>query len=408
VCLSAFWLLKDKEMKIGLMLRAIDEIDGAGIATTNLIDKVIDIDRVNRYVVFYKNAKYIGRYQNYPNVKEVLIDVKSKLVYDQVMVPIYAAKEKVDLIFNTKFTVPLLTNIKSITIMRGSEYWIYPHYYDKLDLLYVNTFFPFYCRKAMKVITLSEVLRKDLHKFLKIPMEKMLTVYSAPHERFKPIEDEVFLEEVRKEFALPKEKFILSVTKPYSAVGSKSKKLYPRKNIDGIVHSFLKCKSQVGNKIKLVFLGKNVKESLIRHYSPEFIEKNDFAFPGYIPQEYMPAVYNLAELLIFPSHYESFGIPLVEAMACGCPVVTSNTGACPEIVSEAGITCCPDDVDTLADAMGRVISNEEFSSKLRQKGLARSKFFSWDRSARTILELFRSSVHGSPSPLPPPAGGGGA
>ena len=375
-------------MKIALMLRAIEEIDGPGIATTNLIDKLIGIDRSNEYVVFFRNKSYLGRYKKYPNVKEVVISSKSKFIYDQFWVPMLSKKEKADLIFNTKFTVPLMTNIKSLTIMRGSEYWIYPDYYDRLDLMYVNAFFPLYCKKAVKIITLSDVLKDDLHKFLKVPMNKMTTVYSAPHERFKPIEDKNYLEQVREQFGLPREKFVLSVTKAYSAVGSKRKKIYPRKNIEGIIESFLICKEKLEESVKLVFLGKNVKEVLAQKYGPEFIEGEHFVFPGYVSQDYLPAIYNLASLLIFPSFYESFGIPLVEAMACGCPVVTSTTGSCPEIVGEAAIKCNPDDTDSLADGMKQILSSGKKSDELKRRGLARVANFNWEKSARRLIELF--------------------
>lgn len=380
-------------MKIALMLRAIEEIDGPGIATTNLIDKLIEIDRKNNYVVFYKNRDFLSRYSQYPNVKEVLIDVKSKLIYDQFFVPILSHREKVDLIFNTKFTVPLFTPIKSITIMRGSEYWIYPEYYDRLDLFYVNTMFPFYCRKATKVITLSDLLKKDLYKFLKVPLNKMATVYSAPHKRFKKISNNNYLEEIREKFYLPKEKFILSVTKPYSAIGSKRKKIYPRKNIEGIIKSFSRCKQIVNEPVKLVFLGKNIKESLVENYGNDLVANEDFVFPGYVDQEYMPAIYNMASLLIFPSYYESFGLPLVEAMACGCPIVTSNTGACPEIVGDAAITCPPDDIEKLADAMARLVVNDDLAKEFRDKCFERARSFSWDKSAKDLLRLFKDCVH---------------
>jgi glycosyltransferase involved in cell wall biosynthesis len=372
------------------MLRAIDEIDGPGVATTNLVDKLLELDRDNEYVIFYKNKSYLNRYKDYPNVKEIFINTKSKLIYDQFWVPILSHKEKVDLIFNTKFTVPLLTKIKSITIMRGSEYWIHPDYYEKLDLLYVNLFFPLYCRKAIKVITLSNVLKYDLNKFLKVPLDKMITIYSAPNEYFKPITNFEYLDKIRKKFALPKEKFALSVTKPYSAAGSKSKKMYDGKNMDGIIKSFLNCQKKINEPIKLVFLGKKVKEALDREYGEEFIENKDFIFPGYIPQEYMPAIYNLAELLLFPSYYESFGIPLVEAMACGCPVITSNTGACPEIVGEAGLVCDPDDIKNLSDSMRRILTKYEFFEKLKKCGLERAKLFKWEKSANNLLNLFSS------------------
>ena len=378
-------------MKIAIMLRAIEEVDGPGIATANLVDKLIEIDRDNEYVILHKNNNYLGRYAGYKNVREILLNVKSKLIYDQIYVPYVCHKEKVDLIFNTKFSVPLLTPIKSISIQRGSEYWIYPNYYDRLDLIYAKTFIPLYCKKAAMIVTLSDTLKNDLNRFIGVPNEKMITIYSAPDDRFKIINNQRYLDRIRSTLKLPDKKFILSVTKPYSAIGSKNDKLYPRKNIEAIIDSFLRIKEKGSDQdIKLVLLGKDVKKALLKIYPEKIIESGDMIFPGYVSQEYLPAIYNMATLLIFPSYYESFGIPLVEAMACGCPIVTSNVGACPEIVGDTAYTMSPDDIDGRVNAIYEIIQNTEKTRKLKYKELERAEIFRWERSAAALKVLFET------------------
>ena len=378
-------------MKIAIMFRAVEEIDGPGIASRNLIDKLIEIDKKNKYVVLYMNPEFVGRYKQYDNVKEILIKSKRKIIYDQIIVPWICHKEQVDLIFSPKFTLPLFSSKNSIVIQRGSEYWVYPKYYDRLDLLYVNIFLPLYCRKADIVVTLSDVLKEDLHRYLQVPMKKMHTIYSAPHENFRLIEDRDYLEKIRNKFGLPKERFVLAVTKPYAAVGSSKKEFYPGKNTKAVVESFIKCKDQLKENIKLVLLGKDVKETWIANYGEELIKSGYVVFPGYIPQKYMPAIYNLATLLSFPSYYESFGIPLVEAMACGCPVIAANVGACPEIVGASGYLVDPEDINGLATATIDIITDKALAQEFKQKGLIQAKRFSWEKSAKklhALIEIF--------------------
>jgi glycosyltransferase involved in cell wall biosynthesis len=175
-------------------------------------------------------------------------------------------------------------------------------------------------------------------------------------------------------------------------VGSENGKLYPRKNIEGIIDSFLRCARQMPEPLKLVLVGKSVRETLARVYGEDFVKNDSFVFPGYVPQEFMPAVYNLAELLVFPSYYESFGIPLVEAMACGCPIVASNTGACPEIVGDAGLTRDPGDAEALARAMIDVLGDAAMADRLRQAGLRRAQHFSWEKSAMALKSAFAEAA----------------
>jgi glycosyltransferase involved in cell wall biosynthesis len=382
-------------MRIALMLRTINDIDGPGVATASLVDKLLEIDRENEYLAIYVGRSNLGRYQSHSNVKEVCVPAGNKLVYDQFTVPRICHREKIGLIFHSKFSAPLLTSIPSIVIIRGAEYWTNPEWYSKADLFYARTMIPLYCRRARKVVVLSDQLGRDLLKFVKIPEEKVVTIYSAPNERFRPIQQSEYLEIVRGKYSLPEDQFVLSVTKPYSAVGAAQKGLYPRKNIEGIIDSFLSCRARIAEEwhrdVKLVLAGPRIRETLAEAFGAEFVDNQAFVFPGYIPQEDMPAVYSMASLLVFPSYSESFGLPLVEAMACGCPVVTSNAAACPEIVGEAAITCDPADIRGISDAMTILLTEPEAAQRYRERGLRRAAHFTWERSATMLKALFVNS-----------------
>jgi glycosyltransferase involved in cell wall biosynthesis len=144
----------------------------------------------------------------------------------------------------------------------------------------------------------------------------------------------------------------------------------------------------------LVILGIGIAERLTPTVIAEHTDPAAVHTPGFVEFEDMPALYSLARVLVFPSRYESFGIPIVEAMACGCPVITATTSACPEVAGDAAILVDPDDVHGLADAMYRVSLDDALAGNLRQRGLRRSESFSWTASARTLLaELEAAARH---------------
>jgi glycosyltransferase involved in cell wall biosynthesis len=143
-----------------------------------------------------------------------------------------------------------------------------------------------------------------------------------------------------------------------------------------------------------VILGIGIAERLTPEAIAEHTDPSAVQTPGFVEFEDMPALYSMARALVFPSRYESFGIPIVEAMACGCPVITATTSACPEVAGDAAVLVDPDDVDGLADAMYRVSFDETLAEGLRQRGLRRSAGFSWTASAKTLLaELEAAARH---------------
>jgi glycosyltransferase involved in cell wall biosynthesis len=147
----------------------------------------------------------------------------------------------------------------------------------------------------------------------------------------------------------------------------------------------------------MVILGAGVRDRLTPDVLRERfgLSADAVVIPGLIAHDDMPAVYSLAGALLFPSYYESFGIPLVEAMACGCPVITSSAPACPEVVGDAALVVGPDDVEGLSDAMLRLVREPALSAKLRTLGIARAAEFSWAKSARVLLdELMRAPAMG--------------
>jgi glycosyltransferase involved in cell wall biosynthesis len=383
-------------LRIGLMLRGIDEYDGAGVYIRQLVDAVLQLDRTNQYVLFYADARQRGRYAHLPNVREVVVRAPGKLWWDQVAVPVAARREGIDVLFHHKFSIPVVAPCPTVVQQRGTEYWSFPQYYptigDRINRLYNVLTIPLFCRRAERVLTNSDSLALELEQLAGVPREKMATIYAAADERFVPVADPVVLERVRAQYDLPSEPFFLMVVKGYARIEYDGAALCPRKNVEGTLEAFARARALELATPPLVILGAGVRERL----TPEVLrdryglDPRAVVIPGLIAHDDMPAVYSLAGALLFPSYYESFGIPLVEAMACGCPVITSSAPACPEVVGDAALVVDPDDVEGLADAMVRLVREPGLAESLIARGLARAATFSWHQGARTLVrELTR-------------------
>ncbi len=388
---------KRTPLRIGIMLRAMDEHDGAGIYIRALVDALLDLDRENQYVLFYASESQAGRYAGRPGVREVVVRAPGKLLWDQVAVPLAARRERVDVLFHHKFSIPAIAPCPTVVQQRGTEYWTFPEYYltpgDRINRLYNTLSIPFFCRRAERVLTNSDSLARELEHLAGVPAAKMSTVYAAADRRFERIVDPGTLSLVRGRYDLPDDPFFLMVVKGYARVENTEQALCPRKNVEGTLAAFARARAEEPRCPPMVILGAGVAERLPPTALRERFGLDPAAvrIPGLIAHEDMPAVYSMAGALLFPSYYESFGIPLVEAMACGCPVITSSAPACPEVVGDAALVVDPDDVDGLAGAMLRLVREPGLAERLRRLGLDRARDFSWEDSARRLLaELERA------------------
>jgi glycosyltransferase involved in cell wall biosynthesis len=385
------------------MLRAVGEYDGAGVYIRKLMDALLDLDRRNEYVLFYASPDQLGTYADRPNVLEVAVRAPGKLAWDQVAVPRAARRAGLDVLFHHKFSIPLLAPCPTVVQQRGTEYWSFPEYYrawgDWMNAAYNRWSIPLFCRRAARVLTNSDSLAAELEQLLEIPRSKMATVYAAADERFRPVTDPAAHQRVRERYTLPSQPFFLMVVKGYARIEGAGHALCPRKNVEGTLVALANARAEDPRTPPMVILGAGVKDRL----GPDVLRERfglppeAVVIPGLIDHSDMPAIYSMARALVFPSYYESFGIPLVEAMACGCPVITSTAPACPEVVDDAALLVDPDDVPGLTTAMLRLVREPALAADLHSRGVERAAHFSWHDSARRLLaELERvgSGVHG--------------
>jgi glycosyltransferase involved in cell wall biosynthesis len=381
-------------LRVGLMLRAVDDVDGQGIYIRELCDALFDLDTRNQYVALYWREDQRGRYGDRPNVRELVVPGRQKLVWDQLLVPRAARRERLDVLFHHKFSIPLASPCPTVVQQRGTEYWSHPEFYTgwagRLDQYYNRLMIPLYCRRASRVLTNSDTLGEELVRHAGVPRAKLRTMYAAADERFRPLPDAVVHACVRLRYRLPDEPYLLMVVKGHQIQGQvDGKALTPRKNVAVALEAYGKMRRRAvaaGRRAPpLVVLGVGIAERLTPEFVREFTDPGAVHTPGFVAFEDMPAVYGMARALVFPSRYESFGIPLVEAMACGCPLITSTTSACPEVAGDAALLVHPDDVEGLTGAMERVAFDDRLVRDLRERGLRRARSFSWAHSARTLL-----------------------
>jgi glycosyltransferase involved in cell wall biosynthesis len=363
-------------LRIAVMLRAYDRSGGIGIYSRNIVKHILDIDRHNHYFLLYNNKSHVGTYAHLKNVFEAYLPPTNPVVWDQLLVPRFILKNKIDLVFNTKFSVPLPTKAKKIMVLHGASWFVHPELYKRFDIFYVNMAIPLYCRKADFLLSNSNLTTKDYITLLKVPENKIETVLLAAGENFKPVTNSETLEKVKIKYSLP-QRYILTVTS-YD----------PRKNFQTLLKAFERFYKVSG--IHLLVVGKDCQRYAQDHDLKSMGLEKSVIFTGWIDQADLPAIYSSAESFVFPSIYEEFGIPVVEAMASGCPVVSSNTGAIPELTSGAALLCDPMDACSLADNLLHLIASDALKNKYRRIGLERSKHFSWKISAQKSVKIFES------------------
>jgi len=366
-------------MRIGIMLRHYEQhAGGVKVYTENLLSHLLSLDSKNQYVLMYQNSKLVGTYSQYPNVDEVAFSMPGTILWDQLAVPWIVKRKKLDLVFNPKFTVPLLSKAKKVFVLHGSEWFVIPEAFLWYDRWYFRRSVPLYCRRADTFITVSNTVKRDVVKHTGVNADKVVPIHNGFDSNiFRVIGDANRLEAVRRKYQLP-DQFILWTGQ-----------IYPPKNVGRLIQAFSQIKGEIPHQ--LVFAGEQrwrTKEEF------ELIEKlgiqSRLHFAGWVSHEDLPCFYNLARLFVLPSLYEGFGIPLIEAMACGCPVLTSNTCSPPEVTEGAAYLVDPLNVGEIATGIREALLNPKLRESMISKGLERAKCFGWEKCAREVLAVLNS------------------
>jgi glycosyltransferase involved in cell wall biosynthesis len=372
-------------MRVAIDATAIPrQMAGAGVYTDSLIRAICRVDNENDYVIFARRGAFADLARpGFRIVPTPTPNRPARLLWEQCLLPLQLRRRGVDLLHSPHHTMPLVApGCLRVVTFHDLTFFLLPGRYPASRRLYFQAVSRASARRADALIVPSETVKGDVARILAVPQSRITTVYEAPAPVFRPIEDGAMLAQVRQKYRLP-DRFILNV-------GS----LEPGKNRASLIQAFHRLR-QRGLGHRLVIVGQKAWK-----YEGDFelVERLGLGeavlFTGYVPAEELAALYSCAELFVFPSLYEGFGLPVLEAMACGAPVVTSNLSAMPEVAGRAAMLIEPRDIEGLADAMERPLRYSRVRTSLRSRGLKRAAEFSWERAARETVAVYERTAAG--------------
>jgi glycosyltransferase involved in cell wall biosynthesis len=372
-------------MRIGIDIRSLQtesQFRGIGTFTSNVVNHLVEVDRENEYF-FFASA--------YKKIRGLREDLQSKVIWlkrptrltsltDQFLwYPVLKAY-RIDIFHAMEFAIPRFSPCKRVITIYDLIPLIFQEYKTlrKLPhhLVYLLKFHS--TRWAEKVIAISESVKNDLIRILGLPEEKIEVILGGVREIFQPSLPADQVEALKKKYHLEGDYLIFPCG------------FEPRKNVLLTILAFQRALEVLPGNYQLALVGNLSQESQrIRRYISEKGLDKQVILTGYASPEDLSYLYNGAKLCLFPSLYEGFGLPALEAMACGLPVITSNDTSLPEVVGDAAVLVNPYSVTSITEAIIKVLTNPDLQKNLREKGLKRAASFSWHTIARQTLEIYR-------------------
>ncbi len=366
-------------MKIGINAFALGT-GGGGIETyvRNVIGGLGAIDPTGDYTIFLQPHRTADAIPRTEHLRRVVVRTR----YGPLRVPFASAlaiaRSRVDLM-HVQNTAPALCPSPVVVTLHDIAYERYPQFLPPDHVATLRRRVPPTLRRAAAIITDSEASKREIVDYYRVLPDKVSVALLAADPIFRPLRDEAMRVVTRQRFA-DGERYILFAGDP----------LQRRKNVKTLVDAYVRLRRAGAIAHRLVLSGgRDALASDIFAAVRATGHEGDLGFVGRVSDEELVALYNGADLLVYPSFYEGFGLPPLEAMACGTPVITSNVSSLPEVVGDAALTVDPFDVDALATAIARVLRDSELGARLSAQGVARAASFSWEATARTILRVYR-------------------
>jgi glycosyltransferase involved in cell wall biosynthesis len=351
---------------------------GIGTYVRNLLKQLARLDRETEYVLLCRPADAALAQQLGENFRAVAVAAAPYSVAEQVQVPRVLRRERVDLFHEPHYVLPPFVGCPSVVTIHDCIHLMFPQYLpNRLAWLYARAFLWSAAHRSACVLTVSEASKRDILRFYDIPPEKIQVIPNAIDDRFgvPPPEEEVV--RVRERYQLQRE-FILYVGN-----------IRPHKNLDRLIEAFDLLRREGFEELALLIIGDEISRypTLRRTVQRHKLQKH-VRFLGFVPDQTLAVLYRLASVFVFPSLYEGFGLPPLEAMASGTPVVTSNVSSLPEVVGDAAVLIDPYDPAAIAAGVRQVLTDPGLRAALVARGLARARAFSWERSVRRIREIY--------------------
>ncbi|MCL2131603.1 MAG: glycosyltransferase family 4 protein [Lentimicrobiaceae bacterium] len=366
-------------MRIGVNTRLFvgGKMDGIAWFSYEIIKRMVEAQPKHEFVFFF-DRPYEKEFVFAANVKPVVVSPPARhpflwFLFFEVGIRRALKKEKIDVFFSPDGWLCLGTKVKTLIVMHDLNFVHYPHFDGFWVRTYYRIFFPRFARKAEKIGTVSHFSKKDIAESYQINPNKICVAYNGAAKDFFEI-SETEKEAVRNEITQGIPYFVF--------VGTASQ----RKNVARILQAFDAFRTD-GHAAKLVFVGRKKywdKEMKVVYQTMKY--QTDVIFTGYVSTAYLNKTLSSACALLYPSIFEGFGIPIVEAFACGVPVITSNTSSMPEVAGDAALLVSPFSVEEIKNAMETLFLDDDLRNLLIAKGKERLKLFSWDKSAQDLWE----------------------
>lgn len=365
-------------MKIAIDARKIRDY-GIGTYLRNLLRHLSRLDSQTEYVVFCRAADCPMMEELGPNFRAIPEEAKPYSVGEQVRIPLDLRREKIDLFHAPHYVLPPLTPCKAVVTIHDCIHLRFPQYLpNRLGYAYARSSMWMATHRANRVLTVSEASKRDILRYCRIPDGKIDVIYNALDDRLGETPTPEEIERVCERYQL---------NAPYVLYAGNIK---PHKNLERLIESFHMLRQDPDlAHVKLLIIGDEIsKYATLRRAVHRYKLHKHVRFFGFVPDKTLAVLYRLARVFVFPSLYEGFGLPPLEAMASGTPVITSNVSSLPEVVGDAAVLIDPLDASAISQAIRRVLMDSDLREDLRQRGLRRVHEFSWERSVRRVREIY--------------------
>jgi len=377
-------------MKIGIEGQRLyrERKHGMDMVALELINELQKLDKNNEYVVFIKPNVDNRIFEQTANFKFVELGGGPYPAWEQFALPKAARREGCDILHCTSNTAPLnpgmplvitlhdIIYMESISIFKKGGTW-----YQKFGNMYRRFVVPRVMRKSDKIITVSEFEKNRIKDFFGFPADddRVVAIYNGVSKHFRKIDDQKELQRVKEHYHLP-DRFLFFL-------GNTD----PKKNTKGVLKAFSDYLKKTGDDMFLVMLDyeQSAMEKLLSEIGDKEL-KSRIILTGYVINTDLPAIYNLCKVFLYPSLRESFGIPMLEAMRCGTPVITSNTSCMPEVSGGAACIINPYKPEEITAGIEKILSDETYRKEIIEKGFRQSAKFSWKNMAQEVLELYET------------------
>ena len=349
----------------------------------NLLTHVLREDPEGDYTVFLNSRCALSLSCNQKCSRLPTYKPLARIFWEQFLQPLELWAEDVALLHSPVNVQPLFLPCKGVVTVTDLSFMVFPESFRNSQRLYQSLFTRLSVRRASHVIAISASTAQDLTRFFGVPAERITVTFPGVDAAYQPVQDGSRLASFRRLRDLP-EKFILFV-------GT----FEPRKNLLTLLQAYAKFRRQTKRDYKLVLGG-----GMGWLYQPVFAAveelelQGDVIFPGFIPEDELPLWYNAADVFVYPSLYEGFGLPPLEAMACGTPVIVSDVSSLPEVVGDAALLVDPHKPDEWAAALSLLCRDVDLRTDLVSRGLERAQEFSWTRMARETIQVYRDVLSG--------------